>query len=216
MFRFKRPLSTVESRVEPVQKVLLPEVGTRKDLATMLAAVMEWDLPGFVIRSAGMDGVDIPENLVLRKIVAQCLDAGGYNFRLAAGKFKDVAKIQQRVDIGVGKLHLDRPMSIGLAYIELHTTTKGAGTVLLANSGPQFLKTTDRIPTYHQARDRLNELILNDQTDPAFIHPILYGAQLNSGDHVIFAQTNNMGPIWHRFDTTIQPREATASELVRV
>jgi hypothetical protein len=189
----------------PTVEVPLAVVENTDSLVTTLQAIMANLLPGFVIRSLNPTRELRGDNLHLRRAIAEHLQIAGYEFE--DGPVTPNLSIQP--DVGPGIFHVDRRSGDTVNTIDIHTTTSGKGRVSIAESGHNA-----RLIAFKRPLEKiLSKTVLGGETDPTILMPTLHCAEINTGDHVIFPLTNDRGPIWHRFDTTVAPREANISEL---
>lgn len=180
----------------------IEELDNRNHLTGFLDRILMSDLPGFIIRKH----IYLSDNLTIRRHIVTALNAIG--LKNVDGLVLNDFSAQK--DIGFGLFHVDRRRGNQVDSINVHTTISGAGNVLLAESGPWAAKIT-----YIRAFEKiLNKTILEGETDPYILSPIIHSAKINTEDHVIFPLTNSKGPLWHRFDTVLAPRMADISEVI--
>lgn len=206
----------VGERRVPVVETPIVETNSIDELSANLSMLLESNIPAFVLRNAALSDRNIQTNGDLRSLVAGLLLQGGLRFTTAF-VMPDIAQTLRRREVGQGELHQDAAdTSVGkVTQIDVHTTTAGAGNVLVANSGPFFETQQNERPdpTYSAIKTELNSMLAEGYTDPTFMSPEVQVTSLGFGDHIVFAAYNAKGPVWHRFDTTEAPRIACVSEL---
>src|SRR5665213_651208 len=200
------------SALVPTSEVELPEVDNSEALQDALSRIMVNELPGFTIRSSGLDGSPV-NNRVLVAAVQNSLTTLGRVFEMGY----HLSGAIERPDLGLGNLHIDLEVAQPVSEIALHTTVSGGGKVVIAESGKGVERVLrhDRHSEEHKAQAKLlGGHLVQDRTDPEIILPTLHTTLLGSGDHVVFALANNRGPVWHRFDTDSSSREIDVSVMV--
>lgn len=204
-----------EQRVAITESPLI-ETASIDELQNNLSALLQSNIPAFLVRHAAIAERNIQTNGDLRSIVTGLLLQKGLNFGTQF-VMPDIAGTLQRREVGRGDLHQDatKIAETTVSNIDIHTTTRGAGSVLVANAGPFFGRPQEQRPepTYIDIKTNLNSMLLDGCTDPRFMSPEVLRADLKTGDNVIFAGYNTFGPVWHRFDTTEAPRIACVSEI---
>ncbi len=201
----------------PVEEKPLLETTSLQQLEQRLEQLLSSEIPAFVVRQGSIAERNIQTNADLRSTVQTTLSRQGHDFRTDA-VMPDIAQALQRREVGTGALHQDSndTATAEVTAVDIHTTTRGAGRVLVANAGPFFAVQPDKRkePPYAEIKNKLNEMLEQGTVDPWFMEAVVYSADLVVGDNVIFAAFNSYGPVWHRFDTTEAPRIACASEIV--
>ncbi|MGC1177045.1 MAG: hypothetical protein WA843_03145 [Candidatus Saccharimonadales bacterium] len=200
--------SPFSTELTPVTTLPILEVRRKAEFTAALDDVVASRLPSFIVRAAGFADLREVGNAYLYDTVAAHLRARHFNVQDGT----QLPRLEPNKEPGKGTLHTDNRSVGAVDAISIHTTTAGAGEVLIAESGPDVVKVLyQRRGAYARILNR--SLIEESETDPLIIRPVLYTADLDTGDHVIFASFNLRGPIWHRFDTTTVPRTTDVFEV---
>lgn len=209
----------VGEQLAPLVESPLPEVNSIADLNSRLEQVIDSNIPAFLVRFGAITETLIQINSDLRDLISAQLSQNGRPFR-NGGFLHDLPGVLGAQNVGIGELHQDtQDVALdGVKTLDIHSTTSGAGSVLMANSGPIYsVKQAERPRIVSKdVKQSLQKLVLEGTTDPRFMSPEVYRADISTGDHVVFALCNQEGPVWHRFDTTVARRSASVSELLRV
>lgn len=94
--------------------------------------------------------------------------------------------------------------------------------LFISNSGSRmhalFNKPVSVDWNVHDKRDERRKLeaqahkdLLQGNINPKLIEPIVHTADVSEGDTIVFPVANRKGPVWHRFDTASNRRQATAT-----
>ncbi len=205
----------------PIQEVPMHEVRTRAELQDALRMLFEDDMPGFVIRAAGLDTGEIDHEAV-RGTIMKILDESDF----ASGDTEKYGVMEHYGDhitqmllsnepvdesfpaikrkahqMGKGKFHLDPQVEDSEKVVDVHTTKKGAGKVTIAH--PESAKAKSFKPK------TITQAAAAGRVDPEDFSPDFNVADLNEGDHTVLRP----GVDFHRFDTTIEPRIVNISLL---
>lgn len=192
---------TIFSNLVSTEEVPLAEAATSQELIVETATIVT-SSPGFIIRASGEESHS-RSAFEASRILAQVT---GSDYILDDFR-SDVAQDNNAVQLGTGRLHEDAAEGFQDRII-VHKTTSGLGRVSLACSGPVYRELD------HKSR-ALIDLIANrflqkkGEVDPDIVSPMVHTAILAPGDQVIFPVHNKLGPVWHRFDTLVDPRHAS-------
>jgi hypothetical protein len=205
-------MPTTRTRRMPVIESPMEEVGTLEKLKIAAAGLYEEDLPGFVIRAAGFTDIGIASPKKIAVVVLKTIGAEIGTHFVRTPSLENFSSL----DIRLGRAHDDAFFDNAMSGVNIHRTIKGAGKVILANSGSDNWKA--RNPTYNRERDgTISATISHDElteqfaagfVDPTLVSPNVFSTDLYEGDSVVMRLENGKGPIVHRFDTAVAPREA--------
>ena len=214
-------LGVNHQNLHPVQEIPMLIVYEKKELPSALKRVLGGNLPGFVVKAATYPNFETFKALEIHNEISKTVKTSLENitktdFRVTAAA--NPLKIWPH--IGIGELHTDletaKPHTTTL--MSVHTTDVGAGRVLLAQPGSQMQKVSDTyrltglysndIWTYERTANRQ---LKTGSVDPKLVNPIFHTTDVEAGDTTIFPLQLDRGPIFHRFDTTTEPRTAIST-----
>lgn len=202
-----------------VQEVPMCEVVNYPQLDRAIERIFNEGLTGFVMRATGLLGTSMDTHDAREEIIIDALNRNARHeesspyqyeaiYHLMGITARNAQKGGRSALLGIGRLHDDKNVSGSSDVINLHTTFKGAGKVILANSGPgrgNYQKSASLSKAEHA---EMAELLIKGLVNPELVLPEMQTTELFVGDSVVFPLNNIHGPVLHRFDTSIEPRDA--------
>jgi hypothetical protein len=198
----------------------IPEVQDKRTVDRYLAASLLGVLPGMIVGEEAKSRLGIASHDDLVEYVRLALLEQGAEFK--AGLTKTKVKPH-----GVGDLHTDGVEAVDrVLNFNVHTTERGEGGLVLGFPGRAAKGLIDverrSKPGFGTLAVRsvwekpLHRLALNGETFAELIDPNnVFTGKVGEGDSVVIALESIKGPMFHRFDTDTEDREASITELNR-
>jgi hypothetical protein len=198
----------------------IPEAGDERTVNRYLAASLFGVLPGMIFREDTKRRLGIISHDGLVEYVRLALLEQGADFR--AGPTKTKVKPH-----GVGDLHTDGVEAVDkVLNFNVHSTESGEGDLLFGLPGHDAKALIDAEgrskPGFGTLAVRsvwekpLHNLALSGETFAELIDPNnIFTGRVGEGDSVVIALESSKGPMFHRFDTDTEDREASITELNR-
>lgn len=198
----------------------IPVADSERSIDRNLAAALSAVLPGLIIREATKAELGLRGHDDLVEYVRLALLARGAEFK--AGPTKTKVKPQ-----GVGQLHTDGVEAVQkVLNFNVHSTDRGEGGVLLGMPGTEAKCLIDAerrvrpglgtLAVRSQWEEPLHNLALSNETFAELIDPeAVFVGHVGAGDSVVMALESHRGPMFHRYDTDTEDREASITELNR-
>ena len=198
----------------------IPEGNNTKMIEQQLAASLMGNLPGFILRKETKEDIGIEEHDKLVDFINNLLLKLGAEFK--AGPTKTKVKTN-----GVGDLHTDGVEAREkVLNFNIHSTTRGEGGLLFGIPGHEAKKLIDderrikpglgTLAVRSRWEKPLHNLALSGETFAELIDPDgIFVGRVSEGDSVVIALESERGPMFHRFDTDTEDREALITELNR-
>ena len=208
-------LTLVKFHTRPIPEGTSPEM-----IEHQLAASLTGALPGAILRKETKDRIGITEHDDLVVFIKNLLFKLGADFNAGPTKTKTKTK-------GVGDLHTDGVEAREkVLNFNVHSTVIGEGGLLLGSPGSDAKRLIDEerrtkpglgtLAVRSMWEKPLHNLALSGETFAELINPAgVFVGQVSQGDSVIIALESERGPMFHRFDTDTEHREALITELNR-
>ena len=209
-------LSTV---LKPIEEVPLLVVRSELELPAIVRRLLDDNLPGFVIQSSLLEGVDGTDHDTIANTVANVFtEEDNRLLRSLQEHYSPMHPVPIAETFGNGLLH-DDDVARSDRRVVVHKTKHGAGKVTLANSGHLHhvaRGTQDHMLMPRDVLDDLEAQLARGEVDTNTMSNTLHTAELGNGDIVVKRLANNKGPVFHRYDTSTPSREAEAIILAPV
>ncbi|MDB5164260.1 MAG: hypothetical protein JWS12_878 [Candidatus Saccharibacteria bacterium] len=221
-----------DSTLRPLQPVRMLEAGTPTQVSDALDKLLRSEVPGFIIRAANQR----QDPLEVHQVISQEL-----NNQVAARRpqmvtnlsavlrgnpafdqnDRDPDKRGRRVFHFDGS-YADHPsLRYNTRDVAVHTTDKGAPTVILAEPGPAFPLLVRQAKHTSHGREQMyaqaTDLLKKGMVDSDITSPDVHVAKATRGDTVVMGvQEGDMTKdVWHAFvsDNQAGPRTFHASEI---
>ncbi|MDQ5913467.1 MAG: hypothetical protein QG623_85 [Patescibacteria group bacterium] len=219
---------TAKAKMKPGQRLTrvqfqpqqIPEAQDRSTMDRYLVASLLGELPGIIIREDTKRLLEIGSHDDLVEHVRLALLEQGAEFK--AGPTKTKVKPH-----GVGDLHTDGVEAVDkVLNLNVHSTDRGEGDLLFGLPGHAAKGLIDvegrSKPGFGTLAVRsvwekpLHRLALGGETFAELIDPNnVFTGRVSEGDSVVIALESAKGPMFHRFDTDTEDREASITELNR-
>lgn len=215
------------------QEESIPEATSEEQIAEHTLALLQHDIPGFIIRSE----VQVPPSSDYAETIHR---ANVYRVQSIVEELhpdkktmiKDIAGFRGLGQDPIGTFHVDvhsdahetnAPEILDRTEPLVHTTLTGGGKVTIAHIGTNpdrvFKEADLTSPRGERTTTNSNSphnLLLNGRVNPEMVNPRIYRGKVGPGDSVVIAAGNSRHAAWHRMDTdkTKGVREVRASKIV--
>ncbi len=208
---------------EKINEIPFHEARSADEVMVHTLALLNADIPGFIIRYEGEVPDDVEEihrkNI---KAVRTVIDDVYPENKVDEKYFGNFVLGQKEI----GKFHHDVMENKGYAITTgevqplVHTTISGGGKVIAAHLGTNFERAKQGEFSGARGNPRNPEhphnTILSGEVDPELVSPNVYFGAVKRGDSVVLAGGYSTKAAWHRMDTdpNLGYRDALVTELV--
>lgn len=212
-------MTNLSPALQPIEEVPLLVIRSELELPAIVRRMLDDDLPGFVVRSsllAGVDGTD--HDTIANAVAAVFTEEDARLLRSLQEHYSPMHTFPISETFGKGKLH-DDDVAQSDRRVVVHRTNSGGGKVTLANSGGMhhIVRGTEGHKLMPRGvLDDLEAQLAKGEVDTNTMSNILHTAELGEGDIVVKRLANKSGPVLHRYGTSTPTREAKAILLAPV
>jgi hypothetical protein len=198
--------------ISPIEQAPIPQAKTFEELAARLKELMSGNIPGFILREAGIiyGGTEGAFGAVT-KAVSEAHVPGTHELHdIYTMPFSSSVREDERSS----DWHTDSvPQANSDEYgLHLHLTENGGADVALAQPGPRLSENYKRM-----ADQDLLANLREGKTDTNLMEPKIYTGKVKKGDMVVFP-TSGERPAWHSFktDSEVDPTRDTTIKSIKV